>query len=53
MEVITMNKFNQDFTLYSHEHRNYLEITDEIIRKMVLVMTKEAVRDATDSVAHE
>lgn len=48
-----MNKFNQDYTLYSHEYRNYLEIADDIIKKVVTSMTRDAVREATDSLAHE
>ena len=53
MEVITMNKYKQDSTLYSHEYRNYIEIIDDLVRNTVFTMAKDIVRESTDSLAHE
>jgi len=53
LEIVTMNKYNKDYTLYSHELRNYLEITDEVMNKFVRTACREIVRETTNNLAFE
>jgi len=36
LEVLTTNKYDRDYTLYSHEMRNKIELTDKVIEKVVV-----------------
>lgn len=53
LEIVTMNKYNKDYTLYSHELRNYLELTDELINKFVRTASRDIVRETTNNLAFE
>ena len=43
MEVITHNKYNEDFSLYSPEYQTYYEITEKITNNVVKDLAKEVV----------
>lgn len=45
LEVITYNKYNQDYSLYSPEMRASVEYVDNIIRRTVMKLASEAVNE--------
>jgi len=53
MEVITHNKYNEDFSLYSPMYQAYYEIVDNITNNVVKEMAVEAGRSYTDQIVNE
>jgi hypothetical protein len=48
-----MNKYDRDYTMYSHTLRNQLEIVDNMIERVVISMARDIVRDTTSNIASE
>jgi len=53
MEVITHNKYNEDFSLYSPSYQTYYEIVDKISNNVISEMAREVVTQYTDQVVNE
>jgi uncharacterized protein YeeX (DUF496 family) len=48
-----MNKYERDYTLYSHKLRDQVEFVDDLVQRVVREMARDAVRDTTNSLAQE
>ena len=53
MEVITHNKYNEDFSLYSPEYQMFYEVTERITNNVVKEMSSEVVRVYTSQIVNE
>jgi len=53
LDVITLNKHTQDYSLYSSETRNIFEIGDEIIHRLVKEIARDVVKESTQNLAQE
>jgi hypothetical protein len=53
LEVVTMQKYDKDYSLYSQTTRNQIEYVENLVEKHVRVFAKDVAREVTNEIAME